>query len=180
MSMKKLCDLFLIHRNLALFVAGISIASLCFAWTLQYGFNKLPCPLCYMQRYPYMANVFVGLLGAALAGKYPRATFLVLLAAGAVFSSGVAISGFHVGVEQGWWPGLSTCGVGGGPPPNATMEELKKYFQDAPIVDCRRAGWSFLGVSLTQWNFLASIFYTGFTFFHAIKGFKNGKAAPKA
>jgi disulfide bond formation protein DsbB len=178
--MKKLSTFFENPRHLGLLVAAVSLASLCFAWTLQYAFHKLPCPLCYMQRWPYEANCLIGLIAAVLAGKYPRAAFAALLAAGLAFGVGVGISGFHIGVEHDWWEGLKTCGLNVGPPPNATMEELKKYFENTPIVDCKVAGWRFLGVSLTEWNFLASLFWMIFTFFHAIKGRPHGQAAPKA
>lgn len=173
--MKKICEFFCNHFNLALFVSAMSGAALCFAWTLQYGFNKLPCPLCYWQRYPYMVNFFVGLVAAVLAKKAPKLGFYVLLLAGAVFAVNIGISFFHIGVEQGWWKGLTTCGGGVGPPEEATVEELMKYFENAPIVDCRVAGWSLFGVSMTQQNFIFSIFLTVFTYYHAIKGYLDAR-----
>lgn len=176
----KLCALFRNHRNLGLFVSAASAGALSFAWTLQYAFNKLPCPLCYYQRYPYMANFFVGLLAAALAKKAPKLAFALLLAAGTVFLGGASIAMFHIGVEHDWWHGLSTCGGGVAPPAGATIQELQEYFKNAPIVDCRVAGWSLLGVSMTEQNFLLSVFLSGFTYFHAIKGYLDARKAKQA
>lgn len=178
--MKKFCDFFCNHRNLGLLVAAASAGALCFAWILQYGFHKLPCPLCYMQRYPYMVNFFVGLLAAILTKKFPRAAFAVLLLAGVTFAVNIGISFFHVGVEHDWWPGLSTCGGGVAPPEGATMEEMMKYFENAPIVDCKVAGWRLFGISMTEQNFMLSVFLTVFTFFHAIKGYRNAKNKTQA
>lgn len=173
--MKKICDFFCNHRNLGLFVTAVSAGAIGFALTLQYAFNKLPCPLCYYQRYPYFANIVIGLLAAALAKKAPRLAYLLLLLAATVFVAGGGIAMFHIGVEHGWWEGLSTCGAGIGPPANATIEELKAYFNNAPIVDCRVPGWSLLGVSMTEQNLIFSLFLAFFTFFHAIKGVKANK-----
>lgn len=178
--MKKISAFFCDRFNLGLFVAGMSGAALGFAWILQYVFHKLPCPLCYWQRYPYMANFFIGLLVVALAKKAPKLAFYLLLLAGSVFAAGGGIAGFHIGVEQDWWAGLTTCGGGVAPPENATIEELMEYFKNAPIVDCRRAGWSLFGVSMTQQNFIFSVFLTVFTFYHAIKGYRDGKNKTQA
>ena len=175
--MKKICNFFCDFRNLGLSVSGISIAALGFAYTLQYAFNKLPCPLCYIQRYPYMINIVLGLLAAVLARKAPKLAVAVLMLSGLAFLAGAGVASFHIGVEQGWWEGLKTCGGGVGPPQGVSIEELQKYFEHAPIVDCRRAGWSFLGVSMTEQNFLASLFLAFFTFFHGMKGRSHGKKA---
>jgi disulfide bond formation protein DsbB len=171
--MKKISDFFCQQRNLGLLVAAASAGAIGFAWTLQYGFNKLPCPLCYYQRYPYFANIAIGLLAVVLAKTSPRLAFLLLLLAATVFTASAGVAVFHIGVEHGWWEGLSTCGAGIGPPANATIEELKEYFKNTPIVDCRVPGWSLLGVSMTEQNFLYSLFLSFFTFFHAIKGRKR-------
>lgn len=173
--MKKLCDFFCQQKNLALFVTAASAGAIGFAWTLQYGFNKLPCPLCYYQRYPYFANIAIGILAVALAKKAPKIAHFLLLLAALVFLGGAGIAMFHIGVEHGWWEGLSTCGAGIGPPVGATIEELKEYFSKAPIVDCRVPGWSLFGVSMTEQNLIFSLFLSSFTFFHAIRGARVAK-----
>ncbi len=72
------------------------------AWA-QHVEGMAPCELCVWERWPYRALILVGLvwLGVSLAGRdlgrpLVAAVVLVLLAA-------MAVSGLHVGVEQGWW-----------------------------------------------------------------------------
>ena len=179
--MKKLCDLFLIHRNLALFVAAVSIAALGSALVMQYGFNILPCHLCYEQRKPYWATITMGLLAFFVSKKSPKAAFALLMLCGAAFAANMGLSFFHVGVENKWWPPLEGCGGEGVDlPHDVSPKELMEFLKNRPIVRCDVPGFVLFGISLTGYNFLLSTFMTGFTFFHAIKGFKNGKAAPKA
>lgn len=172
--MKKLCDFFCDHRNLSLFVAGASIVVLGTALIMHYGFNILPCHLCYLQRKPYWATIALGILGFLGAKKAPRATFVLLLLAGATFLYGAGMAFFHTGVEHGWWETLKGCGGEGATlPANATVEELKEYLKNRPIVDCRVPGFKLLGFSLTEYNLLGSTVLSLFTFFHAIKGRKG-------
>lgn len=179
--MKKICDYFCDLRHLALFVAGMSILALGSALIMQYGFNILPCHMCYLQRKPYWATIPLGLLAFAMSKKSPRLTFALLLLAGTAFVVNMGLSLFHVGVEQSWWPPLEGCGGEGATlPENATIEELKEYLKNRPIVDCRVPGFVLFGISLTGYNFLFSTFMAVFTFFHSIKGYKRVKAAPKA
>ena len=179
--MKKICDYFCDLRHLALFVAGVSIFSLGSALVMQYGFNILPCHLCYEQRKPYWATIALGFAAWAAFKKSPKATFILLLLSGAAYAANIGISFFHIGVEQGWWKGLIGCGGEGATlPENATIEQLKEYLKNRPIVQCDIPGFVLFGISLTTYNFMLSVFLTVFTFFHAIKGYKSVKAAPKA
>lgn len=161
-------------RNLGLSIFSVSIFTLSVVYLLQYGFNILPCPLCYEQRKPYMLNIILGLITALVANKSPRSAFFTLMLCGTSFIIGIGIAAFHIGVEHAWWEGLSTCGGGVGPPQNVSVEELVEYFKNAPIVDCR-VGWKFLGISLTEYNLVFSVFFAAVTFYYAIKGRKHGQ-----
>jgi disulfide bond formation protein DsbB len=175
--MKKTCDFFRDFRNLGLFVAGASIAALGSALVMQYGFNILPCHLCEMQRKPYWATIALGLLAAIASRKSRRAAFALLLLAGAAFVVNMGISFYHFGTEQKWWP--LTVGCVGSLPEGASVEELRKYLENRPIVRCDIPGWTLFGISLTGYNFLLSTALAAFTFYHAVKGHKR-EAAPKA
>jgi disulfide bond formation protein DsbB len=171
--MKKICDFFCNPRNLALFVAGASLLALCSAWIMQYGFDILPCHLCYMQRRPYLGNIALGLLSFLAAWKYPRAAFALLLLAGFVFLVNSGLAFYHFGTEQKWWPLGEGCGgEGNAPPLGLSLEELQEYFRNRPMVRCDVPGFVLFGISLTGYNFLLSTFLAAFTFFHAIKGRK--------
>lgn len=181
MNMKKLCDLFLDPFYLALFVAGVSIAALGSALVMQYGFNILPCHLCYEQRKPYWAAIALGVIAALVAKKSPRHAFWLLFLAGLAFVANMGLSFFHTGVEHNWWKGLEGCGGEGADIPHGlTTQEMMEWFKNRPIVRCDVPGFVLFGISLTGYNFLLSTFLAGFTFYHAIKGYRRAKAAPKA
>jgi disulfide bond formation protein DsbB len=176
--MKKFCDFFTDPARLGLLLAFASAAALAFAYTMQYGFNHLPCHLCYEQRKPYMLAIAFGVLAFAAAKTKTRLAFPFLLLAGVCFLVDMGIAGFHFGTEQKWWPLAAGCGGEGAiPDPDLSMAELMKYFENRPIVRCDVPGWVFLGISMTGWNFLYASVLALFTFFHAIRGRNYGKKA---
>lgn len=130
-------------RLIALVTPALLLAG---AYVGEYGFGLYPCEMCWWQRYPHFAAV--ALAGAAFI--LPPSRLLVALAALAIAVSG-AIGAFHVGVEYGWWEGVTACSTvasAGGDPLEAIM--------NAPLVRCDTAPWSLFGVSLAGWNFLFS------------------------
>ncbi|TAL35281.1 MAG: disulfide bond formation protein B [Alphaproteobacteria bacterium] len=178
--MNKLLDYFCDLRNLALFVAGMSILALGSALVMQYGFNILPCHMCYLQRKPYWATIALGIAGLLVAKKSPRATFVMILLAVAAFMANIGMSAFHIGVENSWWKPLEGCGGEGATVPEGlTIEELKEWYKNRPIIDCRVPGFVLFGISLTGYNFLFSTFMAGFTLINAIQGYKRVKTASK-
>ena len=91
-----------------------------------------PCELCTWQRVPYWVAAALALAAALRPGARRP---LVLLAILAVLASG-AIAGFHVGVEQGWWPSpLAGCqaprSTGG-----ASVDDLMRSLAAAPSKPC--------------------------------------------
>jgi len=175
MNIRRLSDYFTSPRNLALFVIAVSVFALGFALTAQYAFTILPCHLCYEQRKPYMLNIVLGLLALAMLKKKPRAARALLVLAGISFLANVGLAAFHVGVEEGWWEGLTTCGGDGAIADFSKMtpEEMSKYFSNRPIVRCDVAGWRFLGISMTGYNFLYALGCGAFTFLHLARGRKQ-------
>ncbi len=160
--MKSIFAFFEKPRNLALFLTLASAGILAFVLVTQYVFGHEPCILCRYQRIPYYAVLVIGFFAAALAGLKPKWTFGLLVLSGFAFMSGLGISGYHIGVEQNWWLGPKTCGS---PlPDNATLEEFTAYIMNKNIVDCSVASWTFLGLSMTMYNFLTSLVLTIFTF----------------
>lgn len=147
----------LIHfgvRNLAYLIAAASALALASAYTAQYVFGLQPCALCVWQRWPYWAAAGLG-LAAALTIRRPLGLALVGLAGGLIFAAGAGLAGFHLGVEQGWWPGLSTCtGVGGTPD---SVEALRQQLLNTPVVRCDEVAFSLFGVSIAGFNLIASL-----------------------
>jgi disulfide bond formation protein DsbB len=172
--MKKLFAFFEDHRHLALFLTLVSAGTLVFVYITQYVFHHEPCILCRYQRGPYFAALGFGLLAAVVAKRKPDIGFGLLLLAGAGFLVGLGISGYHIGVEQHWWLGPKACG--GALPENATLEQLREYLTNRKIVDCGVPSWKFLGLTMTNYNFMMSLGLSVFTFVMAFKGRKkNGR-----
>jgi disulfide bond formation protein DsbB len=128
-----------------------SAGALGFALVSQYAFGYAPCSLCITQRWPYVAALALALAGLAVGraiGGLSRA--LIAAAALAVLVSG-GVGAYHVGVEQKWWPGPSTCSD---IPVAKTVEEMRAALARAPVVRCDDVGWSFLGISMAGYNVL--------------------------
>ncbi|WP_366655037.1 disulfide bond formation protein B [Fodinicurvata sp. EGI_FJ10296] len=119
----------------------------------------LPCPLCLWQRWPYWVAIAMLLATIIIPGRDQGAlvrTFL-LTAVGITFTVGAGLGGYHVGVEQGWWPGLASCGATG-PALQSGMaaEDLRQQLFDTPVVRCDRPAWTLFGISMAGYNMLVS------------------------
>jgi len=135
---------------MAALILGIAFASQIFG-------GLAPCELCWWQRYPYMGAMGVALVGTAVQA-IPQKFVLLLLAL--IFLGDAGIAGFHVGVEQRWWEGLSTC---------SSFVELTDNVNDAldaimnaPIVRCDEVAWSLFGISMAGYNLIAALGMTIF------------------
>lgn len=130
----------------ALLVSAIfgSAALLLGALAFQHWGGLAPCKLCIWQRWPHLAAILIGLLALML----PMRALLGLGAVAAMTTAGIGL--YHVGVEQGWWQGPTTCSSGavGGQSVDALMDQIMA----APLVQCDQIAWSFLGLSMAGWN----------------------------
>lgn len=139
-------------------IAVVSLASLGFAFALEYGFGVEPCLLCTYQRIPYAAAAGFGLLGTLLPlGPAKRRTVVAI--ATVLFAAGAALALYHLGVEQAWWPGSTGCtGENLGAP--MTMDDLASALATRPKARCDAVPWELFGLSLTTWNLIWSSFLT--------------------
>ena len=137
---------------LAALVAGALLAG-------AFGFQAAgyhPCEMCWWQRYPYMA--IVGLVVLARVVKLNVATVIWLCAM--LFAVDAAIAGFHVGVEQKWWEGMTECTSQVSLDGN--LDDALNAIMNAPLVRCDEIAWSLFGISMAGYNFLIA---TGMTIF---------------
>ena len=134
--------------KLALAAAAGSAALLAGAFTFQL-MGYAPCHLCWLQRYPHMAAVAVGVL-VLIFGPTPILLLLGALAALATAGLGV----FHAGVEQKWWEGPNTCTSGDitQVSPDALLDQIMA----APLIRCDEIAWSLMGISMAGWNAILS------------------------
>lgn len=123
------------------------------AYWFQYVDGLQPCDLCWLQRYPHMVAIGVGVLALA-SYAWPRlAVVFALIAMIALFATSF-IGLYHVGVEQHWWQGPQECS--GRIPAGLSPAELKKYLFNAKLVRCDDIAWKFWDISMAGWNAILS------------------------
>jgi len=128
------------------------------AWIFQYGFNYLPCQMCYWQRHAHkgvlgIAVLWLGLraFGVEAAEVLRWAVMLALLV-----SFGLAI--WHVGVEYGIFDAPPTCSAGSTFIPEVDPDDPLGFLNvTVRPPACSEAVWHFLGLSMAGWNALVSL-----------------------
>ncbi len=136
------------HKNPVLFAGVAAAIILATAFGFQFaGYH--PCDMCWWQRYPYMVAMGVALVATA-APKVPQKPVLFLLAL--VFATDAGLAMFHVGVEQRWWEGISTCSSVVGIADSAN--ELYESIMNAPLIRCDEIAWSLFGIAMAGYNFI--------------------------
>jgi len=130
----------------ALFALLVALAS-------QYWGGLAPCELCLDQRWALVAAGILAVPGIFLETK-PKAARIFLLLAGAAALVGAGIAVFHVGVEQHWWQGTSSCTtqIKAG----MSAAEFEAAILAAPVVRCDDIAWSLFGISMAGYNILYS------------------------
>ncbi len=157
-------------------ILAVSAGMLSVALLFQYLGGLAPCTLCIYQRVPYALTLglaAVALPFAPLLGR--RVVAIGVALCGCAFTAGALVAGFHVGVENGWWEGLSSCGSN--IDPNLDFEEFKRQLLAAPVVRCDEVAWSMFGISMAGYNFLASVVFAGASFFAAKQLLRGSDAA---
>jgi disulfide bond formation protein DsbB len=134
-----------------LFGGGAVIAG---ALMFQYVGGLAPCELCLLERWPYYVGVPVT-LAVVLAGKSRPVVIAGGIAVTLIYLASSGLAFYHVGVEQHWFAGPTSCT--GGPSTARTIEELEAQLSTQQPVRCDAPQWVLAGVSLAGWNFLASL-----------------------
>ena len=142
---------------------GAALAGLGMAVTVgtALGFQHIggyiPCKLCLEQRIPYYIGIPVMALAlvSSLLKLPPLITRGLLLAGALLMTWSLYLGGFHAGVEWGFWPGPTDCGVVAAPESGGSLLDQL----DAVIPpSCDQAAGRFLGLSFAGWNVVASLF----------------------
>ncbi|MEQ1952100.1 disulfide bond formation protein B [Mesorhizobium sp. CN2-181] len=142
----------------ALFLAAAMAATVGGALGFQHLGGYIPCKLCYEQRIPYYVGAPLMLLAflAALVRVPPVVTRGLLLAGGLLMAYGVYLGVYHSGVEWGFWPGPTDCGMVVAPSDtggNGVLDSLNSVMPPS----CDKAALRILGLSLAGWNAIASL-----------------------
>jgi len=139
----------------ATIVASLTLAA-------AFGFQMAgyaPCDLCWVQRYPYMLIIAVGLL-ATLTKQKAQFWPLISITLLSLWDAGVAI--YHTGVEQKWWQGPSTCTGGSLDPDTINISIDTLYKMNEAVVRCDEIPWDLFGISMAGFNALIA---TGLTLY---------------
>jgi disulfide bond formation protein DsbB len=132
-------------RNLLLLIAAVSFALIGAALYLQHAKDMLPCPLCVIQRYLFLAIGVCSLLGA-FAGKIKAGAALALL--GALGGLGVVGKHLYVLAHPGFSCGIDPMETVLNKIPTATM--LPWLFRADGL--CENATDTLFGLSIPQWS----------------------------
>jgi disulfide bond formation protein DsbB len=132
-------------RTPLLIISLISFALVGVAVYLQHAHDMLPCPLCVIQRYLFLA-VGIAALAGALSGRLRAGAGVALLAA----LGGLGVVGKHLYVLAN--PGFS-CGID-------PMETMLNKIPTATLMPwlfkaeglCENATDGILGLSIPQWS----------------------------
>ena len=136
-------------RQRLIAVAALGSALLLAGAFLFQAMGYAPCKMCIWQRYPHVAAIALG----AVAIFVPLPALIALGALAALATAGVGA--YHVGVEQGWWEGPTSCSAGSidNLDPNALFDQIMA----APLIRCDEIAWQFAGLSMAGWNMVLSL-----------------------
>lgn len=136
------------------------------------GFQHLggyiPCMLCLEQRTPYYIAVPIAVL-ALLSGVLklsPVVTRGLLLVVALLMTWSIYLSGFHSGVEWGWWPGPTDCGMVAAQQMGGSLLD---QINAAIPPSCDQAAGRFIGLSFAGWNFVASVIFAAIAWVSALR-----------
>lgn len=145
--MNKACACLTI-KHVHYFLILVAAASLGFAYVAEYGFGILPCDFCLYERCVYASVLIVGILSLKTQLFASHRGILTQLI---VLFIGIVLTFYHVGMEQHWWAGPTSCtGVGNA----ATLEEFRAQLMKATRPRCDQITWAIFGVSATLWNLI--------------------------
>ena len=128
---------------------AVSLGSLFFAFVMEYGFGLQPCILCLLQRAPYVGTAVLS-LAAWVWTPYRRQSVVLLGLCAAVSLAGMGLAVFHSGVELHWWTGTSGCAVE--PLLGTSADEMREALLRTVAPRCDQISWTFLGLSMTNYN----------------------------
>ena len=127
----------------------INISILLSAYYIQYVLKVPPCPMCQYQRIPYLAVVVLGVFFFNIIDFKKIILVLIFLS-----FINIAISFYHIGIEQGFFNELTSCKDDLSA--NNTQELLKEL-SNKGIVSCKEVSFRIFGFSLATLNFLVNI-----------------------
>ena len=143
-------NLFPNRKNFYLIIFLISVTSIFSALYVEFVLEYKPCKLCIYQRIPYLAAIFISFIGF---NYYKNENILIILIT--IFTLSAIISGYHFGIEYGFFDEQSSCATNSLDLFNK-KELLESLGKNMPV-NCKDAIFQILGVSLAAINAILSI-----------------------
>ena len=147
---------FLSRKNFYLIIFFISLISIISALYIEYILQYEPCKLCIYQRLPYIAAIFVSLIGFNYSNNDQ-----ILIVITMIFTLSAIISGYHFGIENNIFDELSACANDSLDISNKS-KLLESLNQSLPV-NCKDATFKILGISLAAINTILSILIVVFS-----------------
>ena len=143
------------RKNVLILILFLLLASLIFAYIIEYVLKQEPCRLCIYQRFPYFISILL-LLNILLLKKYIKQSLLIL---SLVSLCGSAIAFYHFGIEQGFFNESLVCETKD-LDQNLSKEEVLKQLKENTI-SCKNVTFRVFGLSLATINTIFSfvLFY---------------------
>lgn len=130
----------------------VTVGVLSAAYSAQYIGGLRPCILCLYSRIPWFLAGAMMLVTILMHFSGPGRRGILFLT-GLVLLVGAGISGYHVGVEQGYFQPPSACSATEMP---ANLDELRSLLQTAAPPRCDEIPWEMYGISLAGYNTISS------------------------
>lgn len=132
-------------------------------YAMEYIWGMKPCELCLYERLPYILMLTTAYIGIFMTRLRKILSLLIVLFG----LGGVALSFFHVSVENSWFNydlGCTTSSIAA----TDSIELLKNKIMGKDLLPCDATQYEFIWVTLAGWNFIANtvifIFSAIFTF----------------
>ncbi len=136
------------YLRIILLFSFIALAS---AYFIEYVLGHQPCNLCLIERIPYGLSIILILMIFFL--KKEKKFFTLLLIITFIFS--LAISIYHLGIEQGFFQESAVCGIKNFSE-DITKEDLLKQLNQKTI-SCKDVTFRIFGLSLTSINIVINL-----------------------
>ena len=130
----------------------ISIVALASAIFIEYVLGHQPCNLCILERIPYLLAIIIITLNYKFSHIEKHLILLLIL----IFLAATILSLYHLGIEQGFIEESLVCDLKNGSN-LLSKEDILRQLQEKNV-SCKDVTFKILGLSLTSYNIIISIF----------------------
>lgn len=134
-----------VQRRLALIAIMAAFLSAS-GFILEYGFNVLPCPMCWWQRYAHYIILLMAVVGFYVPSIARYAKLGIVLAA----LCGLGVAMWQFAAQHAWLPFPASCSSTH--VSYSAAENLLAAMQATKVIPCDKELFKLFGLSLAGWN----------------------------